>query len=99
MPDPSHEAACTAAVDLVDVRCASLEHPHRGSHHRTLTLEDGTFVAVFWNTPRTPTADAELDATVHTSRPAFEPDTPSDRLPPRLRRTDYARARVAELLP
>jgi hypothetical protein len=76
-------------VDLIDVRCLSTEHPHRGSHHATRTLEDGTFVTVFWNTPRTPDADTRLDQAAHTSIPK--------RMPPRLRtRQDYARALVQQ---
>jgi hypothetical protein len=61
MPDPTHEAACTAAVDLPDVRCASTHHPHRGAHHRTGVLEDGTRWTVFWHTPNTPLKDNQLD--------------------------------------
>jgi hypothetical protein len=96
MPDRSHEAACTAAIDLMDVRCARDEHPHPGSHHRTLRLEDGTFVQVFWSTPRTPDADAQMDSAMLTSRPGvLEDDTPPERMPPRLRRSDYARLSVA----
>jgi hypothetical protein len=82
-------------VDLLDVRCASLDHPHRGAHHRTLTLDDGTFVQVFWSTPRTPLADQQMDSEQHTSRPVVEDDTPPVRMPPRLRRSDYARLSVA----
>lgn len=95
MPDPTTEAACTAAVDLIDVRCASMDHPHRGSHHATRTLDDGTRVSVFWDTPRTATADEQMDGQRHTSTP-LEEDAPTPRrMPPRLRRTDYARLSVA----
>jgi hypothetical protein len=48
-------------VDLPDVRCQSLEHPHRGAHTRTLVLNDGTQVSVFWWTPDLPAADQRLD--------------------------------------
>jgi hypothetical protein len=94
MPDPTSEVACTAAVDLPDVRCAAGEHPHRGAHHATRNLDDGTRVTVFWWTPDTPDADTSLDRELPHHR-VDVPEPAPPRLPSRLRRTDYARLSVA----
>lgn len=45
------EVACTAAIDLLDVRCNSREHPHRGAHHATGRTVDGDRWSVFWHLP------------------------------------------------
>lgn len=94
MPDPFHEAACTAAVDLPDVRCASLDHPHRGAHHAMRTLDDGTRCTVFWWSPNTPDADDQLDRDLPHLRLDVPEPAPA-RLPPRLRRSDYTRMAAA----
>jgi hypothetical protein len=96
MPDPTTEIACTAAVDLPDVRCASPTHPHRGAHHRTLTLPDGTFVSVIWNTRGQDGAkDQELDRELPHHRVDVPDDAPAPtRLPHRLRRSDYTQTLV-----
>lgn len=97
MPDDtgSPEVACTAAIDLPDVRCAATEHPHRGAHHRTGELPDGTRWTVFWWTVDQPPHDGEQPASASQAFTEPEPAPPPDRLPPRLRRSDYARMSLA----
>ena len=93
MPNPTSEIACTAAVDLPDVRCAAAEHPHRGAHHRTGNLSDGTRWTVFWWTADQPDADQQLDAalpaTVAQPITGEDPVPVPQRMPARLRRSDY----------
>lgn len=96
MPNPRTEAACTAAVDLPDVRCLSPRHPHRGSHHATRKLTDGTFVTVFWTTPdNAPAHDGPQPATASLPITEADPQPVPPRLPARLRRTDYTSGLLA----
>ena len=94
MPGPTSEIACTAAIDLPDVRCAATEHPHRGMHHRTGVLPDGTRWTVFWGTRGAPAIDdpapGEQPLSVLEDDPAPGERPVPSRRPQRLRRTDYA---------
>jgi hypothetical protein len=96
MPHPLSEPACTAAIDLPDVRCAATEHPHRGAHVATGTTAYGDRWSLFWWTPEQQATREDAEQPLDASVPVPDPGPPPRpaRTPARLRRTDYARALV-----
>lgn len=98
---PTTEAACTAAIDLVDVRCSAHHHPHRGAHVSTGRTLLGDRWSLFWWTPDSTPADDQLDADA-AAHPAQLPDLTAEQvqlatptaLPRRLRRRRADRALV-----